>query len=159
MPRPDPLTAAVAAALLFLTSCGGDRDLRKTYPVTGTVTVDGTPAPAGVVVSLHPQFTETDRLPIHPRGATDDAGRFKITTYNTDDGAPEGEYVVTVEWLQRSGPMSPHFGNDLFAGAFAKPEAHKGKPEFTVNVTRDGATLDLKLTLPPEAKKKIAAKK
>lgn len=159
MSRPDPLAATVAAALLILTSCGGDRDLRKTHPVTGTVTVDGQPAPAGVVVSLHPQYAETDRLPINPRGVTDDAGRFKITTYNTDDGAPEGEYVVTVEWLQRSSPMSAHFGDDLFAGAFAKPEAHKGKPEFTVNVTRDGATLDLNLTLPPEAKKKIASKK
>jgi hypothetical protein len=159
MPRPDPLAAATAAALLLLASCGGDRDLRKTYPVTGTVTVDGKPAPAGVLVSLHPQFTETDRLPIHPKGATDDAGRFKITTYNTDDGAPEGEYVVTVEWLQRLGPMSSHFGNDLFAGAFAKPEENKGKPEFTVTVTREGGAIDLKLTLPPEAKKKIAAKK
>lgn len=158
MPRLDPLAATVAAALLLLTSCGGS-DLRKTYPVTGTVTVDGQPAPAGVLVSLHPQFTETDRLPIHPKGATDDAGRFQITTYNTDDGAPEGEYVVTVEWLQRLGPMSSHFGNDLFAGAFAQPEAHKGKPEFTLNVTREGGTIDLKLTLPPEAKKKIAAKK
>jgi hypothetical protein len=158
MPRPDFPAVAVATALLFLTSCGGT-DLRKTFPVGGTVTVDGKPAPAGVVVSLHPQFPEADRLPIHPRGATDETGRFKITTYNSNDGAPEGEYVVTVEWLQRLGPMSSHFGNDKFGGAFAKPEANKDKPEFTVNVGRDGTTLDLKLTLPPEAKKKIEGAK
>ena len=158
MPRLAPLAAALVAALV-LPSCGGS-DLRKTYPVTGTLTVDGKPAPAGVVVSLHPQFTETDRLPIHPRGATDDAGRFTITTYNTDDGAPEGEYVVTVEWLQRLGPMSPHFGNDIFGGAFAKPEATKGLPGFTVRVAPpDGATLDLKLTMPPEVKRKVEAAK
>lgn len=159
MPRLHPIlwAATVAAPTLLLTSCGGT-DLRKTYPVTGTVTVDGKPPGEGVVIQLHPQFTETDRWPIHPRGATDATGRFQITTYSTDDGAPEGDYVVTVEWPQRSG-MSTHFSGDLFGGAFGKPDANKGKPEFALKVTKDGAKLDLKLTLTPDQKRSLDAAK
>src|SRR5688500_13131919 len=143
-----------AAAALVLAGCGGGADFRKTYPVTGTITVDGAAAEPGVLVSLHPQFPETDKYPIHPRGATTEAGGFKISTYNSDDGAPEGEYVATVEWPQRVG-MSPHFTGDLFGGAFAKVDVNKGKPEFRVNVTKDGAKLDFKLTLTPEQKRAL----
>ena len=152
----------LAAAAVLVAGCGGN-DLRKTYPVTGTVTIDGSPADPGVLVWLHPQFPESDKYPIHPRGETKQGGEFKILTYNTDDGAPEGEYVATVEWPQRSG-MSTHFSGDLFGGAFANLEANKSKQEFHVNVSRNGAQLNLKLTLTPQqktafeaAKKKAAA--
>jgi len=146
---------AATVAALVIASCGGS-DLRKTYPVKGTISVDGNPAPAGVVVKLIPQFTETDRLPIHPKADTDAAGQFQITTYNTADGAPEGDYVATVEWPQRIG-LSPHFSGDLFGGAFAKPDANKARPEFVVKVGKDGANLDLKLTLTAEQKRAVDA--
>jgi hypothetical protein len=150
------LSAGLGA--LLLAGCNGGNDLRKTYPVAGTITIDGAPAEAGVLVLLHPQFTEQDKYPIHPRGATTEAGAFKITTYNADDGAPEGEYVATVEWPQRSG-MSPHFTGDLFGGLFSKVEANKEKPEFKVNVTKQGAQLDLKLSLTPQQKSALEAAK
>jgi hypothetical protein len=152
----------ILAAAVLAAGCGGS-DMRKTYPVTGTVSIDGAPAEPGVLVWLHPQFPESDKYPIHPRGETKDGGQFKILTYNTDDGAPEGEYVATVDWPQRSG-MSTHYSGDLFGGAFANLEANKSKQEFRVNVTREGAQLNLNLTLTPQqktafeaAKKKAAA--
>ena len=147
-----------AAAAVLAAGCGGGKDLRKTYPVTGTVTINGAPAEPGVLVLLHPQFTETDKYPIHPRGETKEGGAFQITTYNTDDGAPEGEYVVTIEWPQRVG-MSTHFSGDLFGGLFSSPEANKGKPEFRVNVTREGAKVALNLTLTPQQKSAVDAAK
>jgi hypothetical protein len=107
---------------------------------------------------LHPQFTENDKYPIHPRGETTTSGAFKITTYKTDDGAPEGEYVATVEWPLRVG-QSSQFSGDLFGGAFSKPDVNKAKPEFRVNVTRDGATLTLNLTLTPQQKTGLEAAK
>lgn len=144
---------------LFLTSCNGD-GTRKTYPVTGTLTIDGKPADAGVLVYLHPQFTETDKYPIHPKGETDAAGTFQITTYNTADGAPEGAYLMTVEFPQRSG-LSPHFSGDLFGGAFSNQESNKGKPEFTVTVAKAPVTANLELKLTPDQRKafEVAKKK
>ena len=148
----------VAAGALLLAGCSGSNSLRKTYPVAGTINIDGAPAEPGVLVLLHPQFTEQDKYPIHPRGATTEAGAFKITTYNADDGAPEGEYVATVEWPQRVG-MSPHYTGDLFGGVFSNADANKAKPEFKVNVTSQGAQLNLKLTLTPQQKSALEAAK
>ena len=148
-------TLIPAAIALVAAGCGGS-DFRKTYPVTGTLTIDGAPAEPGVLVWLHPQFPETDKFPIHPKGETVEGGAFTIHTYTTGDGAPEGEYVATVEWPQRVG-MSPHYTGDLFGGAYAKVDANKAKPEFRVNVTRDGAKLNLSLTLTPDQKRAMEA--
>ena len=71
---------AVAAAVAG--GCHSGPDVRKTYPVSGTVTINGAPAEDGVIVTLVPQFTETDKYPIHPRGRTTGGGKFKLTTYN-----------------------------------------------------------------------------
>lgn len=155
---------ALFLSLIFvvaLTGCAKD-DLRKTYPVTGSLTIDGQPAEAGVLVYLHPKFQEQDKYPIHPKGETDATGAFQITTYNSNDGAPEGSYLITVEFPQRLG-LSPHFGGDLFGGAFSNKDANQSKPEFQVTVGPQGATIKLDLKLTPaqrsafEAAKKKAA--
>ncbi len=149
--------------VVALIGCSKD-EIRKTYPVTGSLTIDGQPAEAGVLVYLHPKFEEKDKYPIHPKGETDANGAFQITTYNTNDGAPEGSYVITVDYPQRLG-LSPHFGGDLFQGAFANTDANQAKPEFQVAVGPQGATIKLDLRLTPaqrsafEAAKKQAANK
>jgi hypothetical protein len=62
--------------------------------------------------------------------------------------------VVAVEFPQRIG-LSPHFSGDLFGGAFAKPEANKEKPEFRLTVGPNSGNLELKLTLTPDARKRV----
>lgn len=146
------------AAAVLMAGCRNEPEVRKTYPVTGTLTVNGAPAESGIAIQLIPQFTETDKYPIHPRAITAEGGAFKFTTYNTDDGAPEGEYVAVVEWPLR-GPMSSYASGDLFGGAFAKPEQTAGLPGFKFTVTRSGATLDLKLTPTPAQQKAVEAGK
>jgi hypothetical protein len=146
-----------AAAAGLALGCGGN-DFRKTYPVTGTVTINGTPAEPGVLVWLHPQFTESDKYPIHPKGETTDGGAFVISTYNSGDGAPEGEYVVTIDWPQRVG-MSPHYSGDLFGGVYAKVEGTRDRPEFRVKVTKEGANLALNLKLTPDQMRALEAAK
>lgn len=147
--------------VLALIGCAKD-ETRKTYPVKGTLTIDGQPAEAGILVYLHPQYKEQDKYPIHPKGETDASGQFQIMTYNANDGAPEGSYLITVEYPQRMG-LSPHFGGDLFNGAFSNQDVNKTKPEFQVTVTPQGVTLNLDLKLTPaqrsafEAAKKKAA--
>jgi len=76
--------------------CGGSTiTAPETAPVSGTVTLHGKAA-AGVRVHLHPQF-DIGELPFLPSGETDREGRFTLSTTAPGDGAPPGEYVVTIE--------------------------------------------------------------
>ncbi|MBX3437837.1 MAG: hypothetical protein KF861_10125 [Planctomycetaceae bacterium] len=72
-----------------------------TFPVSGTVTIDGKPTP-GVKVWM---FKEAEApgyvdpvLGAPHMGETGADGKFQITTYNTGDGAPVGDYVFGFFW-------------------------------------------------------------
>src|SRR4051794_24262711 len=86
--------ALVVVALAGLVGCAGKR--KPVTPVQGQLTVDGTPAAQAVVV-FHPVEGGDD---VRPTGTVDDQGNFKLTTYAPDDGAPEGEYLVSVTWYR-----------------------------------------------------------
>lgn len=84
-------------ALLAATGCGEDRP--KLYPATGQLFVSGKAAP-GAVVSLHPvDGKDFDRRGARPRGRVRENGTFALSTYETNDGAPVGEYRVCVTWF------------------------------------------------------------
>ena len=101
MPRRDSRSTgrrfvwlAVAILAVLLSSCA--RNTRKpVYPVHGQVLVNGKPA-AGATVFFFP--VESDPDAIAPYGVLDADGSFSLTTYLTFDGAPAGEYVVTIRW-------------------------------------------------------------
>ncbi|HTN02121.1 MAG TPA: carboxypeptidase regulatory-like domain-containing protein [Planctomycetaceae bacterium] len=103
--------------LVFLTplvaGCGSNGpDLKPVYPVTGSVFVDGEAA-KGAVVMFHPLPIQTGRFDmIRSRGTVNENGRFQLTTFQTDDGAPEGEYAVTIYWPgKRTGKPDPNDEN------------------------------------------------
>lgn len=86
---------------MMATGCGGERRV-PTFVATGTVVAaDGSPVPHALVV-LHPE-DQASTVP-KPRGTTDDQGRFQLSTYATNDGAPEGNFVVTLEQWYRDDP-------------------------------------------------------
>ncbi|HEY2840409.1 MAG TPA: hypothetical protein VGJ26_14730, partial [Pirellulales bacterium] len=101
----------LAIALAFAcVGCGKSGPPRKTvYPVSGQVLVDGKPAEQAVVY-LHP-VKKVENLG-RPFGTVKADGSFQIGTYLSNDGAPAGEYAVTVVWQknmivegeERSGP-------------------------------------------------------
>ncbi len=67
--------------------------------VTGVVSYEGKPIDEAKVV-FHPVDTST--APDHrPLGITDEQGRFRLTTFDANDGAPMGTYKVTVSWQDR----------------------------------------------------------
>jgi UDP-2,3-diacylglucosamine pyrophosphatase LpxH len=72
-----------------------ERKKRPTFPVAGTLTVGGKPL-AGATVILNSYNAVTERYAGVADGRTDEMGRFQISTYARFDGAPVGEYVVTV---------------------------------------------------------------
>lgn len=102
MRRPHATSGfAILFALVAIVGCGKPSISRKgVVPVQGTILVDGKAA-AGAVVSFHPLGDPNpNALPSHACVADD--GTYSLTTYVTADGAPEGEYVVTVYWAETS---------------------------------------------------------
>lgn len=77
----------------------GHRPL-SVFPVSGELFVDGTPA-ENAVIAFHP-VNRTEWGSATSRAVVDREGRFSLTTYAANDGAPEGEYVVTVYWPERA---------------------------------------------------------
>lgn len=97
---------AVAAALVLavLAGCGQKAaDRTPVFPASGSITVKGLPA-HGAIVVLHPKNAipapNGEGAPA-PRANVDEQGAFDVTTYDRGDGAPEGEYVVTVMWFKQ----------------------------------------------------------
>jgi len=86
--------ACLGLALLSVTGCGKAEPVRvSVHPVKGQVILAGKPA-AGAVVVFHPKAPGA--FP-PPRAQADKDGNFLVTTFKTADGAPLGEYVITVE--------------------------------------------------------------
>ena len=81
-------------SLVFaISGCGSDApkgpEKLSTTPVDGIVILNGKPA-AEVSISLHHSEGK-----VAPRGMSDKDGKFSISTYGKDDGAPIGKYKVT----------------------------------------------------------------
>jgi hypothetical protein len=88
---------------LIAAGCGSDGRL-DCHPVAGTLTLDGKPV-ANAEIYLVP---DDERLvaaepTIAPRGVSDAAGNFTLTTYAPNDGAPAGNYKV-VAFVMGVGP-------------------------------------------------------
>jgi hypothetical protein len=81
--------------ICLLSGCSGP-DRPQLVPVSGMVTLDGQPVEGATVT-----FTPTGgRMAI---AVTDAAGKFQLTTYDTNDGALIGEHRVTVAKIQTTG--------------------------------------------------------
>jgi hypothetical protein len=113
--------AAAAASLLAALGCGKAAPARvATYPAKGTITFKGQPV-HGAFVALHPK-TPLENVPT-PRANVAQDGAFAVTTYTNGDGAPEGDYVLTVQWYKLI-----KNGKDVMAGPnvippkYAKPQ-------------------------------------
>ncbi|MHC2070665.1 hypothetical protein ACYFX5_24600 [Bremerella sp. T1] len=110
----------LVAYLYWPSSPNRDRDLPDRFPVSGTVSYNGE-APVGAYVILNPlplENTQWDTL--IPRGRVEEDGTFQVQSYEKNDGAPPGEYAVTMVWTgfpDRN--VKP--GRDRWRGKFNKP--------------------------------------
>jgi hypothetical protein len=95
-------------------------------PATGTIVIKSSPA-AGARVRLHPVDTALAKRGLYPEGIADVAGKFALSTYVAGDGAPPGEYRVSVTWPDAA--FQPKTGAQreaLLEGA-EKPDRLKGR--------------------------------
>lgn len=78
--------------------------------VTGTIIYNGQPV-EGAHVAFHP----TDEKKPGPFAKTDSSGVYTLRTYaDGPAGAPEGDYIVTVQKATASAPEETKSGADLF---------------------------------------------
>ncbi|QDV39143.1 hypothetical protein [Tautonia plasticadhaerens] len=120
-PHIGRLLAPVALAALGLAGCSsGDRV--ATYPVAGRVVVGGEPA-AGAFVVFHPVAAPVAEGAGNPSAQVRRDGSFALTTFDEADGAPAGDYAVTVQWrkLIRNGADALP-GPDIVPPDYARPE-------------------------------------
>jgi hypothetical protein len=82
-------------ALASVCGCSGNT-APVVAPVHGQVLYNGRPIP-NAQVTFHP-VGETGRAAVRPVGKVDEQGRFSLTSFHEGDGAPPGEYRVTVVW-------------------------------------------------------------
>jgi hypothetical protein len=109
--------AAVTVLILPAIGCGrAEKSRVAVHPVEGAIQFRGQ-ATEGAFVSLHPK-SANDSAPT-PRATVAKDGSFTVSTYDGNDGAPEGEYVVTVQWYR---PV--RVGNDLVGGPNVLPQKY-----------------------------------
>jgi hypothetical protein len=110
----------------ILAGCGKSRlaDRKPVVPVRGFVSFQGKPA-VGAVVSFQPAG-QIQLGGLRANGRVGDDGAFALTTYVTADGAPPGQYVVTVYWADPAKRLAEDEGDertdlapDLLKGRFA----------------------------------------
>lgn len=117
----------LTAGALGMTSCGSDGE--PVYPVRGQVLYKGRPTEHAYVV-FHPQGGSQEVQKIRPYGSADSEGYFSLTSRESGDGAPAGEFKVTVVWPGPARGMDPNnpdpelatAGPDRLLGRFANPE-------------------------------------
>jgi hypothetical protein len=85
-------------AVAGMVGCGAeDGDFPDTAPVSGQITLNGTPQPMALV-TFHP--TDTDGSPASAR--TDARGNYVLASFSAEDGAVPGSYLVTVTKMSES---------------------------------------------------------
>ena len=106
---------------LLLPGCGGKTG-PKCHPVAGKVVYQNQPL-AEVMVVFHPMSTPSEKFP-QPIGTTTADGRFAMTTFQSGDGAPEGEYAVTIELREprQIGEEVVRDGLNLLPPKYANPK-------------------------------------
>lgn len=105
-------------------SCSKDDGRIPVHPVHGKVLFDGKPVPHAFVV-FHP--SDTSPSAIHPRAQSKEDGTFETSSYDTGDGAPAGEYVVTVELHRPPTNDDPNPGPNLLPRKYASSKSSKLK--------------------------------
>jgi len=124
---------------LLCAGCGeAERPELTVFPVSGSISIDGKP-PVGAEIRCRPSTPLKDpaKRSIEPFAFVEQDGTFQVGTYLGDDGAPPGEYALTIVWpiITVEGGEEVR-GADRLKGRFDKPE----RPIAKVTVKADEDT-------------------
>ncbi|WP_373653144.1 hypothetical protein [Schlesneria sp. DSM 10557] len=131
----------IFASITLLFGCRGNRvPYRKpTSKVTGRLVIDGDEPGSQVKIDCVP-ISEVDTDPAHfsvSSTMTQPDGSFEISTYQSGDGVPDGDYVLTITWGTLNLMSRSYGGPDKLKGRYSDPK--KSEIKFTV----EGSPVDL----------------
>ncbi len=141
--------APAVAALVCLALMGCEPGKPAAVPAGGKVSFKKTTPPVGALVVFHPTDPAVEkRIGGKPFAKVGDDGSFTLTSYAEGDGAPEGEYGVTIDWRTKGKETGFSLGDGGGGGTprlnpkysnpqqpFTKVTVKKGEPnQFTFDV-------------------------
>ena len=88
-----PGAILLAGMMCTLAAGCADGGRAPVYPVRGQILLNGKPLAAAIVTFHLQDGSVSDAL---PSGHTDADGRFALTSYQPDDGAPAGAYAISL---------------------------------------------------------------
>jgi hypothetical protein len=103
------------------------------------VLVDGQPAADARVVFYSTAPAGPDLKTPTPAGTTDANGEFRLESFEAGDGAPIGEYTVTIVWPETPPPNFRGIfeAKDRLGGRYTSPESSK----LTAKVEKGGGEI------------------
>jgi hypothetical protein len=115
-----PSWLAAAGLLAAVAGCGSSQpsDRLPVFPATGKIVFDGRPL-TGAFVVLHPKGSADGKPAPRPHGQAQADGSFALTSYESNDGAPAGDYTLTVEFR-----ALVNRGGDVTAGPNVLPSKY-----------------------------------
>ena len=115
----------LGAALLVASGCGSaqDADRLPVYPTSGKITFKGA-VPEGAYVALRSRTKAKapNGQEVVPTAQVQSDGTFGFSSYAANDGAPAGEYKLTVEWHKtvKTAGGDPMLGPNLLPPQYSK---------------------------------------
>lgn len=126
-----PRRVAIAtAAIIALSGCSSKKveGRKEVHPAHGKLLIDNQPAPGAMLV-LHPVGGAYDAE--RPRATVAPDGSFALTTYEGQDGAPAGEYIVTAPWYTSANKNAPGPWPNILPAKYARPESSDLRVQIT----------------------------
>jgi len=111
---------------LLASGCGESNGQLPVVPVKGVLIFQGKPLDNALVT-----FHSADQTPgkiTSGRATTKRDGSFELSTYNANDGIPEGDYAVTIECFRlRGGNGSWEPGPNILPPKYSNPQTSEIK--------------------------------
>jgi hypothetical protein len=136
---------ACGPLLVALCGCGSSQpaDRVPVFPAAGKVSFDGRPL-TGAFVVLHPKAAADGKTAPRPHAQAAADGSYTLTSYEANDGAPAGDYTVTIELrpiVKNGGDYAP--GPNVLPARYSRETSSP----LTVQIAAGSNTLpDLQIT-------------
>ena len=121
MPRLIALPVILSAGLAIAGCSPGGPAKKVCYPVKGELTVRGKPAEGATVIFQPWDANPADWSAGYPRATVGADGKFQVSTYGENDGAPAGDYVILVTWEAPNPTNEEASGPDRLGGRYVDP--------------------------------------
>jgi hypothetical protein len=127
-----PFLLVFSILILALLNCSQASQGPKLYPVKGQVFLKDRPATGARLVLVPVDDPKAEK----PSAIVDENGSFQLATRQPGDGAPAGEYGVSITWFERR-KIDPQKEDDTqqfvdkLGGRYADPKASKLKVKIT----------------------------